>query len=215
MRRFFQTWRFRHPSTADFEHIILEASSGELGWFLEQALHSDRALDYRVRSATSSKDRGSRGWFRDDEGEMTLLGEIDRPHADEHADASGHDEPAGDLERVKDGDDPDTEDALYRSVVVVDRVGEFVHPVTVELVFADGETLRREWDGRDRWLRIVEERPAKLVSVEVDPERLMVLDVDPLNNSRRLEPDRRPAAKILVHMMFWLQNLFELTSIVG
>ncbi|HSN55417.1 MAG TPA: M1 family aminopeptidase [Candidatus Sulfomarinibacteraceae bacterium] len=215
MRRFFQTWRFRHPSTADFERIIFEASSGELGWFLEQALHSDRALDYRVRSASSSRDRGSHGWFRDEEGGMTLLGEIDRPHADEHADGPGHDEPGSDAEGAKDGDDSDAEDTLYRSVVVVDRVGEFVHPVTVELVFADGETLRREWDGRDRWLRIVEERPAKLVSAEVDPEHLMVLDVDPLNNSRRLEPDRRPATKLLAHLVFWLQNLFAVTAVVG
>ena len=215
MRRFFETWRFRHPSTADFERVILEASSGELGWFLEQALHSDRALDYRVRSASSSRDRGSRGWFRDDGGEMTLLGEIDRPHADEHADGPSHDEPADNREGAKDGVDSDVEDTLYRSVVVVDRVGEFVHPVTVELVFVDGETLRREWDGRDRWLRIVEERPAKLVSAEVDPEQLMVLDVDPLNNSRRLEPDRRPAVKILAHLVFWLQNLFAVTAVVG
>ena len=98
---------------------------------------------------------------------------------------------------------------------MIDRTGEFIHPVTIELVFDDGERIRHEWNGRSRWFRIVDERPAKLVSAEVDPDHVMVLDVDPLNNSRRLEPNRGPTAKVLVHMLFWLQNLFELTSFAG
>ncbi len=113
------------------------------------------------------------------------------------------------------GDDDDGDNELYRSEVVVERRGEFVHPVTVELVFEDGERLRHEWDGESRWIKYVEIRESKLFSAEVDPDRVMTLDVDPLNNSIRLERDAKPAAKMLTHIVFWLQNLFELTAIVG
>jgi hypothetical protein len=43
----------------------------------------------------------------------------------------------------------------------------------------------------------------------------MVLDVDQLNNSIRLDKDQKPAAKMVTHLIFWLQNAFQLTSMVG
>ncbi len=223
MRRFFQTWRFRHPSTADFENVVREASNDDIDWFLEQALHSDRALDYRVRSIRSRSETEATGWFWNDDGEMELLGELDRPHELDEPTLAGDeagDEGAGGGDAVEQPDDVGEAkdsggDTVYRTEVVVDRAGEFVHPVTIELVFDDGERVRRLWNGRSRWYRIVEERPAKLVSAEVDPDHVMVLDVDPLNNSRRLEQNRGPAAKVLTHMLFWLQNLFELTAFAG
>jgi hypothetical protein len=61
----------------------------------------------------------------------------------------------------------------------------------------------------------VEIRPSKLLSAEVDPDHIMSLDVDPLNNSIRLERNSTPAAKMLAHIVFWLQNFFELTAVVG
>jgi hypothetical protein len=213
MRRFFQTWRFRHPATADFERIIEEESPEDLSWFLEQALHSDRSLDYAVRSVRSSREPEPRGWFRNEDGELSLLGEIDRPHGIGEPPPGSED--SGETAAEEPAEEDEEDDRPYLTEVTVDRLGEFVHPVTVELVFEDGACLRRSWDGRDRWVRYRMVRPAKLVSVEIDPERLMLLDVDPLNNSRRLEPDRTPAAKVLVHLMFWLQNLFALSAVVG
>jgi hypothetical protein len=201
MRRFFQTWRFRHPSTEDFKQIMLEEADTDITWFLEQAFHTDRGLDYRIRTARSRRFKDPRGWFWDDDGQKTLLGVADR-----HSDDS-----AGEFDEEADEDG----EKIFRSEVVVERRGEFVHPVTVELVFDDGEILRHEWNGRSRWNKYVEIRPAKLVSAEVDPDHLMVLDVDQLNNSIRLDKDRKPAAKMVTHLIFWLQNAFQLTSMVG
>ena len=204
MRRFFQTWRFRHPSTEDFKQIILEEANTDINWFLEQAFHTDRGLDYRIRSARSREKEDPIGWFWDDDGQKTLLGVADRHESDTENEAE---------------DDPDVEsddeEKLYRSEIVVDRRGEFIHPVTVELVFDDGEILRHQWNGRSRWKKYVEIRAAKLVSAEVDPDHLLVLEVDQLNNSIRLEADRKPAAKMITHLIFWLQNVFQLTSMVG
>lgn len=151
------------------------------------------------------------GWFWREDGEKELLGESDH-HDDGGQDSSAAAEPTADDAEFENND---KDQETYRSEVVIERAGEFMHPVTVELVFADGDRLRQRWDGRDRWVRYVEIRPAKLESVEIDPDHLMVLDVDPLNNSRRLEPNRMPVIKMLVHLEFWLQNVFSLTSVVG
>ncbi len=123
-----------------------------------------------------------------------------------------------DVDDADEGDEEGEEDdepKEYRTVVVVERKGGFRHPVTVALEFDDGEVIRHEWDGQNRWTKIVETRPAKLVSAEVDPDHLLALDVNRLNNGRRLEPDRRVSSKMLVHVLFWFQNLLELTAIVG
>jgi hypothetical protein len=43
----------------------------------------------------------------------------------------------------------------------------------------------------------------------------MVLDVDPLNNSYRIEKNRTPTTKIVAGLVFWLQNIMQLTAVVG
>jgi len=191
MRRFFQEWR---------ERVMQEETSEDISWFLEQALHTPHTLDYAVRSASSRLMHEDRGWFWEEEGERVLRGD----------DAEGDDD--GDAEDEIGDDDPEE---MYHSEVIIERRGEFRHPVTVEMVFDDGETVRRDWDGDERWLRWVEVRPEKLVTVEVDPEHVLALDVNRLNNSRRMEPESTPARKVWVQLLFWFQNLFEAASLVG
>ncbi len=99
-------------------------------------------------------------------------------------------------------------DTVYRTEVVVRREGEGVFPVEVLLVFEDGETVRRAWEGRERWTLLVEERPAKLEYAVVDPERVLILDLDYTNNSRRLDSRATfPAVKWAARWLVWLQDL--------
>jgi len=202
MRRFFQTWRFRHPSTEDFKQVIKEASDEDLTWFLEQAFHTDRALDYRIGSVRSRKYKDPRGWFWNEDGQKTLLGVADRHEREDDPDEA-------------EGGETDDNENMYRSEVFVERKGEFIHPVTVELRFEDGETLRYQWDGRSRWKKYVEIRPSKLCTAVVDPDNLLALDVDPINNSYRLEREKASVAKMVTHAVFWLQNILQLTAMVG
>jgi hypothetical protein len=96
---------------------------------------------------------------------------------------------------------------LYRSHVVVRRLGDFIFPVEVEIKFDNGETLREKWDGKDRWTRFTYEKKAKVVSATVDPGRKIPLDRNLFNNSATREPD--PAAtrklanvwRVLVQML--------------
>lgn len=100
----------------------------------------------------------------------------------------------------------------FRTTVVVRRLGEAVFPVDVLVTFRNGETARERWDGRDRWKMFAYDRPAAAVSAQVDPNRVLLLDVDYPNNSRTLEPRGGAAStKWTLKWMSWLQD-FLLTA---
>src|SRR5262249_39615105 len=79
----------------------------------------------------------------------------------------------------------------YHTEVVVRRNGEATFPVDVVVKFAEGEPRRDRWDGLDRWRRYAFDGPARAVSAEIDPDRVLLLDIDPTNNSVSLEPYTR------------------------
>jgi hypothetical protein len=81
--------------------------------------------------------------------------------------------------------EPKDKDAktAYLNTVYLRRKGDFVLPVTVKIVFADGTRLREKWDGVERWKKLTYVRNVKVVSVEIDPDHAVLLDVDFFNNS--------------------------------
>jgi hypothetical protein len=96
----------------------------------------------------------------------------------------------------------------FESEVVVRRLGEVRLPIEVELAFADGRAERVGWDGEERWVRFRVQGP-RLLSAEVDPDEVLVLDANRLNNSLRTEPDRRASRRWGQAARFWIQNLLE------
>ena len=98
--------------------------------------------------------------------------------------------------------------AGWESAVVVRRLGGVRLPVVVELTFEEGDPVRLRWDGEERWVRfrVTGER---LLHAEVDPDRVLLLDVDRLNDSLRVEPDRRASRRWGQRVRFWIQNVLE------
>ena len=90
---------------------------------------------------------------------------------------------------------------------MVRRYGEAIFPVDVMVTFRDGERVTEHWDGEGRWKLYTYDRPAQALSVEVDPNRVLLLDVNATNNSRTLEPKRLQAAtKWSAAWLVWLQD---------
>jgi hypothetical protein len=102
----------------------------------------------------------------------------------------------------------------FESEVVVRRLGGVRLPVVTELAFAGGERARVRWDGEERWVRFRVTGP-RLLHAEVDPDRTLLMDVDRLNDSRRVEPDRRASRRWGQRLRFWLQNLFETLALLA
>ncbi len=104
----------------------------------------------------------------------------------------------------------------FRTTVVARRLGEGIFPVDVLVTFKDGEKVRERWDGRDRWRMFTYERAVEGVSAQVDPERVLLLDIDYANNSRTLEPRGGAAAtKWMLKWMVWLQDLLLTAAYFG
>jgi hypothetical protein len=79
--------------------------------------------------------------------------------------------------------------------------------VVARMAGEDGAERRWEtqWDGRDRWKAF--ELEAAPVSVEVDPDRILLLDVNRTNNSWSARPAGAAAArKWSLAWLIWLQD---------
>jgi len=176
---FFERRAFSHPTPEDFFAIADEVSGQDLSWFFDQVQRDSVRFDYAVDSVSSEPVR-LRG-FVDAPGEPALAGP------------------------PEDGEDSAE---LQRSEVVVRRRGEGRFPVELLLVFEDGSELRERWDGLARWKKFVVERPQRLDYAVVDPERVLMLDLNYTNNSMRVEAAARlPAVKWGSRWMVWFQDL--------
>jgi hypothetical protein len=85
---------------------------------------------------------------------------------------------------------------VYHNEVLVHRFGTFNLPVLLEAKFDDGTTVRENWAGNDRWHKFTWDGKAKLLSAEIDPDHVHLLDRDPFNNSWVEKADRRASGKI-------------------
>lgn len=156
-------WRFRHPTGADLEDALVDelgrrvaltepdedgaVVSVRVREFLEQALRTTKEIDFRVRRIENvpvATDPAA-GWHRDEEGALADGGLPPRLERDR----------TGDIER--------------EGVVVVERRGDFIVPVTIEVRTKSGETHRRVWSGRS---------PTVTWRIEGEPVESVVIDPD-------------------------------------
>jgi hypothetical protein len=179
---YFARWQFRHPRPDDFFAVMNEVLGRDLSWFFDEAHRSSNAFDYGIQSFSSTRVR-----LKPD----TTNGAQVRLKPD----------------TTSEKPDTTTEDG-YRTVVVAQRLGEAVFPVEVVTTFRDGQKVSERWDGRDRRVIYTYERAAQALSAEVDPERVLLLDVTRTNNSASLAPRGREASlKWALAWLVWLQEL--------
>ena len=94
-----------------------------------------------------------------------------------------------------------------RSTVVVRRLASGVFPVDVRVTFADGEVALERWDGQRAWQLFTYERDAAITRVEIDPDRILVLDAHRTNNSWTSTPLGAQAAdKWTLRWLAWMQH---------
>lgn len=99
---------------------------------------------------------------------------------------------------------------MYRDTVVVQRKGDFIAPVELEVKFDDGTMAHEHWDGKDRWVRYSYTKPAQILSAEIDPAHKMWMDRDFYNDSQTTDEDSRASRKlgnILQFVSEWLNQL--------
>lgn len=195
MRAYHQRWRFRHPSSRDFQAVVNEVSGRNMDWFFDQFVFGNRVLDYAVASVTSVRQTTPMGFF-DKGGNVALTTRKDAEAADKKNDKDKAFKPD------------------YLSTVKIGRLGDAIVPVEIEIRFTDGKVERRQWDGNYRWAKFTFLSKAEVDSVIVDPARKLQLDISYANNSWQKKYNSALSASWGAALLFWLQNLLlTLTSI--
>jgi hypothetical protein len=180
LREYFDRYRYRHPAGDDLFDVFSEVAGEDLGWFFEQAFRSDATVDWAVLGV--------------------------RHHPADENEGFGWDGSGWRREARDEG----TEGSESRVITVeIGRRGEFVGPVEVELVYDDGSSERRGWDGRDRWVRWRLETDRRLSRVAVDPDGVWFLETRRRDNYWA----ETPRARVAMRKLWWLWDGLQLLSL--
>jgi hypothetical protein len=106
----------------------------------------------------------------------------------------------------------DREKKTYKNEVIIRREGDLTFPQEISIVFANGEEINETWDGRGRWKRFEYITPYKLKMAQIDPENKIPLDINQINNSRLLKPNKTPLLKQTLGITLYFQKLLTLVS---
>ena len=187
MADFYRQWKFGHPKPNDFFDAMNGAAGEDLGWFFDQVHGSSAVFDYGI-AALSSRNAAGRGWFDDGR------------YRDESGGRASAD--------VGNGGVDSGAASWYESLVTVRRYGDGIFPVEIVVEFADGTSERRRWDGQAQWTYYRFVRPSRAVTATVDPDRVLLLDIDFTNNSRTTRSRAgEAAAKWTLAWIVWVQDL--------
>ncbi|MCX6551300.1 MAG: M1 family metallopeptidase [Acidobacteria bacterium] len=186
MRTYHERWRFKHPRSEDFFALVNELTGQDFGWYFDQVVRGGDVLDYDISSATTRPVRADSGVFDGPGGRKTVSEEAAHKQTEDAVKAKT---------------------AQYETSVVVRRRGEVYFPVTVAFKFEGKPEVRMTWDGVARTNTFKFVRPEKLEWADVDPDRKVLLDVNWLNNGRRIEDDLKPSASWTSRWLFLVQNI--------
>lgn len=190
MKTYFKRWSFKHPCATDFIAIVNEMVREDHGtrfgedmqWYFDQVLYGTETCDYAVASLRVRKVKSPQGVF--DEGQ----------------------EPKEPTEEDEDKAD------LFTSRVVVNRLDEMVLPQQVKITFSDGQEVIESWDGKDRSYGWEYTKESKVSKVQIDPERLNLMDTNLINNSMSVEKEGSFIGKYQAKVMMAFQSLLYLLT---
>jgi len=56
MKRYYNTWKFKHPTSIDFIRVMEKVSGIQLDWYLEHFVYSTNQIDYGIKTALGKGD---------------------------------------------------------------------------------------------------------------------------------------------------------------
>ena len=188
MKKYYNDWKFKHPTFSDFKKIVDEIviknhgnKFGEnLEWYFDQAFDSTIICDYKLDRIRNEKLIEKSGVY--DEGKNKKFIKM-----------------------------PD-ESKKYRSWFIIHRLGEFIMPCEIEIVFSDKTKKTVYWDGKARSKSFDFVGNKKIISAEIDPKHKNYLDVDLINNSLAIENESNVFMKYTANFIFWFENLLTIAA---
>ena len=191
MRTYFERWKFKHPCSRDFVDVVNEVVARRLGdrfgkdmnWFFEQVLYGTGVCDYELTSITNVRVGPTVG-IVDSSGIRTIA-----------------------------RTDPDARaESQFDSKVLASRLGDVHMPVDVLVHFSGGGGSARALGWRGSCREFTYRGSGTVSWASVDPDEILVLDVNRANNSKTVDPPALPFWKYTVKMLYWVQNILIAAS---
>jgi hypothetical protein len=104
-------------------------------------------------------------------------------------------------------------DSLYTCVAQIERTGGLKIPVEILVSFNDGSLTIEKWNGESTSRDFTYHGNRKIVSVKVDPGYKNKMDLNYINNSVTVEPDKKPLSRIHLKLIAFLEFLICFISI--
>ena len=187
-REYYRKWAFRHPCGKDFINVVNDV----------------------VKKTYGDKFGPDMNWFFDQtlygtgicDYKVTRLANTKMPQDKYRQDTiTGTDQTL-----IKN-------DSLYTAVVEIERAGDVTLPVDVLIHFGNGSEVKETWDGRSRFRDFIYKGRGKVLWAKIDPDYRIAMDVNIINNSMTLTPDRIPVKRISSKLTTLLQLFINLISL--
>jgi hypothetical protein len=104
-------------------------------------------------------------------------------------------------------------DSSYHALVQLERPGDITLPVDMLVHFENGKEVLEHWDGKTRYRDFEYYSVPRITWVKIDPEFRITMDVNYINNSMTLKPDRTPVKKMKWKLVAFMQFLISFISL--
>ncbi len=182
MKTYYERFKFEHPKTSDFLKVVKEITQKYHG----DSIDSDKFFRQTLYQ-TSVCDYFVKNISSEKIG--ADKGWFSENHADEYKIEYGETE--------------------YKSFVTVVRKGDLAIPTELLVTFSDGATKRIVWNGDDKFKTFSIEYKHPIISAQLDPRQINLMDTNLNNNSYSTQANHSGIWKIVLKIMFFLQNLMQ------
>ncbi|HUB88591.1 MAG TPA: M1 family metallopeptidase [Dyella sp.] len=202
---YYQRWRFRHPSVADFRAALIDSSGNakDVDAIFNEYVYGTASMDDKVADIDSYEVLPQAGVSWKDGKRV----EVDAEDIDKQVDKqrSAWEKAHKDAKPGAPGPFP------WHSTVTVRRYGVSAREL-LRVTFEDGTHQDITWNDDRRWARFDFVKPSKVVSAELDPDQHHLLDRDRLNNSLSIEPNGAASRRWTADAAALLQSISALLS---
>jgi hypothetical protein len=187
-REYYRMWAFKHPSGRDFINVVNEV----------------------VRKNYGNKFGPDMNWFFN----QTLYGTgicdymvANISNKKIHTSDNESDNLAKTTNVMSEND------SLYNAVVELERAGEVMLPVEILVHFKNGNEVVESWDGKSRFKDFSYNGKGMVEWVKIDPGYKIIMDINYINNSMTLNPDRVPLRRVTGKLTTILQFFLNTISL--
>ena len=187
IKNYFEQWKFKHPRGHDLMAVLKTSLDQEVDSSLANQMYS---------------------FFQQSIYQAHVL-----DYAVTQISNEGILEPFGLLDQKLDQTNKQIQKNTIRSKVTIERLGDWIFPVEIQINFEDGTSKKINWSGIEGMNVLEFTGTTKVISVQIDPDQKNLLDINLNNNNNSIiKNDPVTLWKFTTKFIFWIQNLFQTLS---